>query len=517
MKLKIEYRKVSDLLPYARNARTHSDTQVSQLAASIKEFGFNNPVAVDGEGMILCGHGRVMAAQKLGMAEVPTVCLSHLSDTQVKAYILADNKLALNAGWDNDMLKVELEDLKDSDFDLNLTGFSDDELKDILVDDPTEAQEDNFDGEPPEVAKSQLGDIWTMGEHRLMCGDSTSENDVNCLMQGELADLVFTDPPYGMKKEAEGVLNDNLNYDDLLEFNKLWIPISFNHLKDNGSWYCWGIDEPLMDIYSNILKPLQRENKITFRNLLTWDKGHGQGQMSEELRSYAPACEKCLYVMCGVQGFNTDADNYFEGWEPIRLYLLGERNKCGWNVPTMKLIAGHSDKSRDHWTGKSQWDLPTENVYRRFQEWAKEHKIDAFKREYDDIKREYDDIKREYDDIKREYYSSRAYFNNTHDNMNDVWHFDRTSAAERAYTGKHATPKPLALCTRAIKTSSRENEIVLDLFGGSGSTLIACEQNGRKSRLMELDPKYVDVIVNRWQKLTGKEAVRQDGIKFNDL
>lgn len=503
MKLKIEYRKVSDLLPYVRNARTHSDTQVSQLAASIKEFGFNNPVAVNGEGMILCGHGRVMAAQKLHLTEVPTVCLSHLSDTQVKAYILADNKLALNAGWDDDMLKVELEDLKDSDFDLNLTGFSDDELKDILVEDPTEVQEDNFDGEPPEVAKSQLGDIWTMGEHRLMCGDSTSENDVKCLMQGDLASLVFTDPPYGMKKETEGVLNDNLNYEDLLEFNKRWIPISFANLKENGSWYCWGIDEPLMDIYSNILKPMQKENKITFRNLLTWDKGVGQGQMSEEFRCYAPADEKCLFVMCGVQGFNTNADNYFEDWEPIRLYLRGERNKCGWDVPTMKSIAGHSDKSRDHWTGKSQWNLPTEDVYRKFQSWATEHKIDAFKREYDDI--------------KREYYTSRAYFNNTHDNMNNVWHFARTSVAERADTGGHATPKPLVLCARAIKSSSRENDIVLDLFGGSGSTLIACEQNGRKSRLMELDPKYVDVIVNRWQKLTGKEAVRQDGIKFNDL
>lgn len=223
MKLKIEYRKVSDLLPYARNARTHSDEQVSQLAASIKEFGFNNPVAIDADGMILCGHGRVMAAQKLHMAEVPTVCLSHLSETQVKAYILADNKLALNAGWDNDMLKVELEDLKDSDFDLNLTGFSDDELKDILVEDPTEVQEDNFDGEPPEVAKSQLGDIWTMGEHRLMCGDSTSENDVKCLMQGELADLLITDPPYnvayqGGTKDKLTILNDKQDSDSFRQF-----------------------------------------------------------------------------------------------------------------------------------------------------------------------------------------------------------------------------------------------------------------------------------------------------------
>lgn len=223
MKLKIEYRKVSDLLPYARNARTHSNAQVSQLAASIKEFGFNNPVAIDADGMILCGHGRVMAAQKLGMTEVPTVCLSHLSPTQVKAYILADNKLALNAGWDNDMLKVELEDLKDSDFDLNLTGFSDDELKDILVEDPTEVQEDNFDGEPPEVAKSQLGDIWTMGEHRLMCGDSTSENDVKCLMHGELADLLITDPPYnvayqGGTKDKLTILNDKQDSDSFRQF-----------------------------------------------------------------------------------------------------------------------------------------------------------------------------------------------------------------------------------------------------------------------------------------------------------
>ena len=326
MKLKIEYRKVSELLPYARNARTHSDEQVSQLAASIKEFGFNNPVAIDADGMILCGHGRVMAAKKLGLTEVPTVCLSHLSDTQVKAYILADNKLALNAGWDNDMLKVELEDLKDLDFDLNLTGFSDEELKAILVEDPTEAHEDDFDEEPPEVAKSQLGDIWTLGEHRLMCGDSTSENDVKCLMQGDISDLVFTDPPYGMKKEAEGVLNDNLNYDDLLEFNKRWIPLSFKFLKDNGSWYCWGIDEPLMDIYSNILKPMIKAQKLTFRNLITWDKGHGQGQLSKDFRCYAPADEKCLFAMCGVQGFNNNADNYYDKWEPIRLYLKEQRD-----------------------------------------------------------------------------------------------------------------------------------------------------------------------------------------------
>ena len=494
MKLKIEYRKVSELLPYARNARTHSDEQVSQLAASIKEFGFNNPVAVDGEGMILCGHGRVMAAKKLGLTEVPTVCLSHLSATQVKAYILADNKLALNAGWDNDMLKVELEDLKDLDFDLNLTGFSDEELKAILVEDPTEAHEDNFDGgEPPEVAKSQLGDIWTLGEHRLMCGDSTSENDVKCLMQGDIADLVFTDPPYGMKKEAEGVLNDNLNYDDLLEFNKRWIPLSFKFLKDNGSWYCWGIDEPLMDIYSNILKPMIKAQKLTFRNLITWDKGHGQGQMSEEFRCYAPADEKCLFAMCGVQGFNNNADNYFEKWEVVRAYFECEIKAL--NLSDQKIAEGlgfKDGRSVNHWYNKSQFEFINK---------ANFDKLRAFGRK---IKADF--LKREYDELKREYYKTRAYFDNVHDNMNSVWHFERTSVEERKDTGNHATPKPIALCCRAVKTSSRENEIVLDLFGGSGSTLIACEQLGRKAHLMELDEHYCDVICQRYINLKKSDA-----------
>ena len=519
IKLQVEYRKTADLIPYANNARTHSDEQVRQLASSIKEFGFNNPVAIDADGGILCGHGRSLAARKLGLEEVPVVCLSHLSSTQKKAYILADNKLALNADWDNNLLRIELQDLDDDDFDLKLTGFSDEELKDILVEDPAEdeVKEDDYDDEPSEDIKSQLGDIWSLGEHRVMCGDSTSENDIKCLMLGDVADLVFTDPPYGMKKETDGVLNDNLNYDDLLEFNQRWIPLSFKFLKTNGSWYCWGIDEPLMDIYSNILKPMQRTSQITFRNLLTWDKGSGLGQNSENTRCYATADEKCLFVMCGVQGFNTNADNYFEGWEPIRLYLLAERNKCGWDIPTMKRIAGHSVMSHDHWTSKSQWNLVTEEVYIKFQNWAVEHNVEAFKRPYADIKREYENIKYGYDDVKSSYYSSRAYFNNTHDNMNNVWHFNRTSKTERANVGGHATPKPIALCARAIKSSSRDNEIVLDLFGGSGSTLIACEQLSRKAYLMELSPKYVDVIIKRWQKLTGKEATRQDGLKFNDL
>ena len=323
-----------------------------------------------------------------------------------------------------------------------------------------------------------------------MCGDSTSAEDVARLMGGEKASLVFCDPPYGMKKEKEGVTNDNLNFADLLGFNKKWIPLSFEALKDNGSWYCWGIDEPLMDIYSEILKPMAKEQKITFRNLLTWDKRNGQGQNSEDYRMYAVADEKCIFVMCGVQGFSNNADNYFEAWEPIREYLKQERDKMNWTNGDMKIFCGHSPTSGCHWFDKSQWMFPTEEEYKT---WQKEAKGKAFKREYEEIKREYEEI-------KREYYKTRAYFDNTHDNMNNVWHFARTGSEERIDTGGHATPKPIALCERAVLTSSRKGEIVIDLFGGSGSTLIASEKNERKCRMIEISPRYCDVIRKRYTK-----------------
>lgn len=513
---KITHIKTNILIPYINNSRTHSTEQVKQIAASIKEFGFTNPVLIDDKNMIIAGHGRLQAAEKLNMDKVPCIILHGLTDAQKKAYVIADNKLALNAGWDEAMLANEIANLQELNYNIDLLGFSADEINEIVQAhaEPVTGLIDEDDiPDIPENPVTIEGDIWTLGNHRLMCGDSTDQGSVALLMDGHKAVLGFNDPPYGMKKENEGVKNDNLNYDDLLEFNKKWIKIQFDFLVDNGSFYCWGIDEPLMDIYSHILKPMIKEQKATFRNLLTWNKGNGQGQLSEGFRSYPIADEKCLFVMCGVQGFNNNSDNYFEGWEPIRDYLLQSRLAMKWDVPTMKRIVGHSHLSRDHWTSKSQFNFPTRKVYDAMKAGADrlraETKNDAFKKEYDELKKEYDEL-------KKDYYGTRAYFNNTHDNMNNVWCFNRAGAGERF--GDHATPKPIALCERAVLSSSDKGNIILDLFGGSGSTMIAAEKNNRHSRLMELDPKYCDAIIKRWQDYTGKDAIlTQNGKTFKEV
>lgn len=474
---------LDEIKPYEKNPR-NNDNAVDAVAASIREFGFKVPIIIDKDNVIVAGHTRYKAAQKLGLKKVPCIKADDLNEEQIKAFRLADNKVAEQATWDFDLLNDELLGIT---MDMEQFGFDlpeEEEEMEIVEDEVPDV---------PEEPKSKYGDIYQLGNHRLMCGDSTNQNDVKRLMNGLQADMVFTDPPYGMKKENDGVTNDNLNFDDLLEFNKKWIPLTFEFLKGNGSWYCWGIDEPLMDIYSNILKPMIKQNKITFRNLITWDKGHGQGQLSAEFRMYPIADEKCLFVMCGVQGFNTNADNYFDGWEPVRKYLEEQKNIMGWSDADVDRITGVTTVSR-HCFKKSQWTFPTEEHYNQMREACRMSE------------REYKAFKREYDELKREYYSTRAYFDNTHDNQNNVWHFSRTTGEERESAGGHATPKPIALCTRAIKSSSIENENVLDVFGGSGSTLIACEQLNRNCYVMELEPKWVDVIVKRWENFTGKKA-----------
>lgn len=478
--------KINKLKPYEKNAKTHPKENIEAIKKSIQKYGFADPIGVWGkQNIIVEGHGRYLACKELGIDEVPCIRLDHLTDEERREYTLLHNKTTMMSDFDLDLLGEELLELDLSDFELDwgLPELVEEEKPKELIED--EVKTDNV------PKRTEKGDIWKLGNHYLGCGDSTDFLWLKTLMQGKKADLVFTDPPYGMKKEKDGVANDNLNYDKLLEFNKQWIPLTFDLLKDNGSWYCWGIDEPLMDIYSNILKPMQKENKITFRNFITWKKENDNptmlfnGACSTNNRSFY-SNEKCLFVMCGVQGFNNNADNYFEKWEPIRTYLEGEAKKVGLNNKKLKEICGV--EMYGHWFTKSQWGLITEEHYKKLQNYYN----DAFKKEYEQI--------------KKEWYETRAYFDGTASQCIDVWVHNVTSNEERESAGGHATPKPIVLCGRAIKSSSRENEIVLDVFGGSGSTLIACEQLNRICYCNELEPHWCDVIINRWEQFTGKKA-----------
>jgi len=449
------------------------------------------PIVVDENNIILGGNMRHKACIEAGLKEVYIVQAKDLTEQQKDEFIVKDN---VGFGeWDWDILANEWDTDKLTDWGLDLP-------LDVSVQE-LEAEEDNYEIPNEITTDIVLGDLFEIGEHRLLCGDSTDSDSVAKLMNGQKADMAHNDPPYGMKKEKEGVLNDNLNYADLLDFNREWIALQFTHLKESGSFYCWGIDEPLMDIYSEILKPYIAEQKATFRNLITWDKGHGQGQNSENTRSYATADEKCLFAMLGVQGFNNNSDNYFEGFESIRDYLITQKNKLGWSTDKIIQITGKSSAS--HYFSKSQWQLPTEEHYNAIKEGANGQ---AFIKDYEEIKKDYEEI-------KKDYYSTRAYFNNVHDNFNNVWKFDRH--LRQGDEGGHATPKPIPLCERAIKSSCPENGLVLDVFLGSGSTMVASHQLKRKCYGMELDPKYCQVIIDRMKKLDPSLVIKRNGEILN--
>jgi len=482
------------------NPRIIKDDKFAKLVKSINEFPqmLNlRPIVVNDDMVVLGGNMRLKACKEAGLKEIPIIKASELTEQQQKEFIVKDNvgygewdwnDLANN--WDADQLQ---------DWGLDIPGFDAEVI---------EAEEDDFavpdGGIETDIV---LGDLFEIGEHRLLCGDSTDSDQVAKLMNGQKADMAHNDPPYGMKKEKDGVLNDNLNFNDLLDFNREWIALQFMHLKENGSWYCWGIDEPLMDIYSEILKPYIAEQKLTFRNLITWFKnpsGLGDGQNNPSARSYGIITEKCLFAMMGVQGFNNNADNYFEGFEPLRNWLVKEKEKSGLkNDEITKLTA----TTHTHYWSKSQWSFPTKEHYNTIKD-ASNGK--AFLKEYEEIKKEYEEIKKEYEEIKKEYYSSRAYFDNTHDKMTEVWQFDRH--VRQGDEGGHATPKPIPLCERAIKSSCPDNGLVLDMFLGSGSTMVAAHQLKRKCYGTELDPKYCQVIVDRMRKLDPTLVIKKNGL-----
>lgn len=488
--MQIIEKRLNEITPYEKNPRKN-DSAVEYVANSIREFGFKVPLVIDNDGVIVAGHTRWKAAKKLGLKTVPCIIADDLTDEQVKAFRLADNKVAEKAEWDFDLLAGELDEL--IDFDMSVFGFEEETMEE-----ETEVVEDDFEAEPPEEPKSKLGDIYQLGRHRLMCGDSTSVTDVEKLMAGRKADMVFTDPPYGMKKESDGVANDNLNYDDLLDFNRQWIPITFSALKDTGCWYCWGIDEPLMDIYSHILKPLKRENKLVIRNYITWAKHAAFGINSELALSYPKETEKAWFVMKGQDWNNNNADFFDTKYEKILQYMKEQAEQFGITAKDIRAVCGVQMYS--HWFTKSQFTIIPEHHYKKL----REHYKGGFTKSYEELRGMLCgdnnlNLKPYFDNIAAEDVGGIG--------LTDVWRFTTTNGAERQAAGGHATPKPIALCARAIKASSREDEIVLDVFGGSGSTMIACEQLNRKCYMMELEPKWVDTIIARWENHTGEKAV----------
>lgn len=404
---KIEQWPTDKLVPYARNARTHSDAQVAQIAASIAEFGFTNPILAGSDGVIVAGHGRLAAAQKLGIAMVPVVVLDHLTPTQRRALVIADNRIAENAGWDDAMLQVELAALQDDNFDLSLTGFDADALADLLAGEETTTEGQTDEDSVPEAGPSitRPGDVWLCGNHRVICGDSTDAGIYDALMAGEIADMVFTDPPYNVdyantaKDKMRGtdrpILNDNLGA-GFHDFLLAALTPTLAHCRG-------GIYVAMSSSELDVLQSAFRSAGGKWSTFIIWAK----------------------------HTFTLGHADYQRQFEPI-LY--------GWPA----------DGTR-HWCGARD--------------------------------------------------------------QGDVWNIKKPHKNDL-----HPTMKPVELVERAVRNSSRPGDIVLDSFGGSGTTMIASEKSDRKARLIELDPKYVDVIVRRWQDYAGAQATRQsDGVAFDAL
>lgn len=403
--LEIVYKNPSDLIPYVNNAKVHEPEQISQISASIKEFGFNNPILLDGDNGVIAGHGRLAAAAKIGLDSVPTIELSHLSKNQKKAYVLADNRLSeVNTSWDLDLLSLELETLEAEGENIELTGFDSSFIIKQIEEGLTD--EDEVPDVPEEPA-TVLGDIWLMGEHRLMCGDSTSIDDMDLLMAGAKADMLFTDPPYGVsyegghnKKKRQQIIADSLEGQDLTDLFHGAITSALINTKDGAAFYIWFASGKSIETFASLSKlPLK------IRAVIQWYKV--KSGLGAFMSQYIPNCEPCMYL-------------HKEGCSPA------------WYGP--------SDE-------KTVWEQ------------KKEPK------------------------------------NNF-----------------------HPTQKPVELPARAIRNSSKQGDIILDLFGGSGSLLIACQAESRIAMVMELDPKYCDVIVTRWQNFTGKQATLEgDGRTFDEL
>jgi DNA modification methylase len=497
---------ISDLRSDHKNARKRTDRSAKLIAESLQRYGAARSIVIDEDNRILAGNGTIEGAKAAGIqnirvietdgTEIIAVKRTGLTEDEKIGLALADNRTSDLSDWDKDMLQQ-----LSAEHDLT-PWFDADDLAEILGEAeqlPTEGLTDADDvPEAPEEPVTKLGDLWVLGKHRVMCGDSTVITDVERLMAGAKAALMHADPPYGMGKASDGVANDNLYNDDLDSFQMEWWATFRPFLLDNASAYIWGNAPELWRLWYKA--GLGNSEKLELRNQIIWDKKAIPGMASAELNQYPVASEHCLFFQLGNQLIgNLNTVDYWEGWEPLRAYLEQEMKSIGWKLADLNRAT--DTFMGGHWVTKSQWAFPTAEQYKKIQAAAAGK---AFKREYDQLKREYDQLKREYDQLKRE---TRSYFDNAHDVMRDVWEFSRVTGQERH---GHATPKPVAMMERVMKSSLPNGGLCVEPFGGSGSTLIGAEKAGRVCYAMELNPVYVDVIVKRWEDFTGKKAILEE-------
>lgn len=491
---------IEKLVTHPKNNNKHPEKQIDEFARIIQKFGvWREALTVSSNsGYIVCGHGRLLVAKKLGLKQLPVDYQEFKNEAAEYQHMTMDNEIARWAETDQENTFAEMQgfggDLAISDLGFQSFTFEPEIESDGSEDEVPKA---------PEVATSALGDVWILGDHRLMCGDSTDSKAVKTLMNGEKADLLHSDPPYGMGKEKDGVKNDNLYAEKLDKFQMKWWGLFRQHLTENAGVYIWGNAESLWRLWN--LGGLKDSEKLTFRNEIVWNKGSGQGMGSDQHRMFPTSSERCMFFMRGEQGYNNNSDNYWNGFDPIRKYLKAEREKMGWNNKHIADFFGFHPRMADHWFSTSQWSLPKMDQYELIQSKANGK---AFLKKYDEIKKQYDEI-------KKEFYATRPYFDNTHENMTDVWLFDKVSGSDRH---GHATPKPVKMMERVMRSSLPEQGLAVEPFGGSGSTLIGAETSGRLCYTMELDPIYCDVIIKRWQEFTEGEAIHEKtGNTYNSM
>ena len=472
-----------------KNPRILNKEKFKKLKSSIEQFPEMLDVRplVVANGYVVGGNMRLLAMKDLGYKEVPVIDVTTWTQGQRDEFMIKDN---INFGdWDYDLLANEWEgtdlaewgmDLWDVDAVESMPGMVDEDAMPELV--------------PEEEVVAKLGDVYQLGDHRIMCGDSTSVEDVAKLMDGDLADLIHADPPYGMGKEKDGVLNDNLYREKLDAFQMDWWRAFRKHTIDKGSAYIWGNAPDLWRLWYK--GGLADSEHLELRNEIVWDKKSIAGMKSDLMTQYPEASERILYIQFGQQFIgNINAEDFPKEFQPLLDYQVKELYKAGIDKKTVQEITGVQMFS--HWFTRSQFQIIGEKHYKKLQE-----ATGQFEKPWKDVKQEWDDIK----GIKGEMQSGmRSYFNNSHDVMRDVWEFSRVHGDERH---GHATPKPVDMMERIMHSSCPPKGIVVEPFLGSGSTLIGAEKTGRKCYGMELDPRYIDTVVRRWEAYTGKKAVK---------